>query len=105
MHLQHVQWRSRRIFAIKHLQAASAGRLDEGSLHHISQIAQDSQNLANQINGEFRPSDVDFPRVVYNNRLIFNTLMDWLRAHPAASLDESDFSLPTPLRTGDLCGQ
>lgn len=92
------------IFAIKHLKAASAGRLDPGSLHHIDQIYQDSCNLVNQVNGEYRPSDADFPRVVYNNRLIFNNFMDWLKQHPSVELDANDASLPTPLRTGELCG-
>lgn len=92
------------IYAIKHLQAAAVGRLDPGSIQHIDQILHDSRNLANQVNAEYRPSDADFSRVVYNNRLIFNTLGDWLRQHPTVELDVNDGSVPVPLRTGELCG-
>lgn len=91
-------------FAIKHLTQAVEGRVDENTLNHVNQIAKDSENLANSINAEFRPSDADFPRVVYNNRLIFNSLKGWLVTLPRVELNATDGSLPTPLRTGKLCG-
>ncbi|CAK0848876.1 unnamed protein product [Prorocentrum cordatum] len=56
------------------------------------------------ITGDYRPSDADFPRVVFNNRLIFNSLRDWLDSQAKAELGEQDLSLPVPLRTGGLCG-
>lgn len=93
------------IFAIDHLKKAAVGRVDEGTMEHIDAIGRDSRNMANQINAEYRPSDADFPRVVYNNRLIFNTLADWLQSFRKVDLNSSDGSLPVPLRSGMLCGQ
>lgn len=91
-------------FAIKFLHQACVNQLDDGSLHHIDQIRVDTQNLIESITGYYRPSDADFNRVVYNNRLIFNSLRDFLVQFPKVDLSESDLSLPTPLRTGELCG-
>lgn len=92
-------------YAIKHLRRATEGRVDSGTLQHVTQIEQDSANLAANVVGEYRPSDADFPRVVYNNRLIFNTLRDYLLSMPTVELTADDGSLPNPLRTGKLCGQ
>jgi len=92
------------ILAIKHLIRAASGRVDPETMQHIDRIGTDSQNLVNSITGYYRPGDADFGRVVYNNRLIFNSLRDWLVMHPKAELREDDLSLPNPLRTGALCG-
>merc|ERR1712061_699460 len=74
------------LYAIKYLRKAAEGRVDEGTYGHILQIE----------TGEYRPSDADFPRVVYNNRLIFNNLHDWLEQHRKIELSPEDKSLPTP---------
>jgi len=74
-------------------------------MEHIDRIAADSQNVVNSITGYYRPGDSDFARSVYNNRLIFNSLRDWLVMHPKFELQEDDLSLPNPLRTGALCGK
>merc|ERR1711920_211097 len=91
--------------AIRYLTKACAGRVDQDTMSHVDRIAEDSKNLVTQITGEYRPSDLDFPRVVFNNRLIFNSLKEWLVMHPKVELREDDRSLPNPLRTGNLCGK
>eukprot|EP00931_Biecheleriopsis_adriatica_P063286 TRINITY_DN38285_c0_g1_i1.p1 TRINITY_DN38285_c0_g1~~TRINITY_DN38285_c0_g1_i1.p1 ORF type:complete len:314 (-),score=64.69 TRINITY_DN38285_c0_g1_i1:34-939(-) len=93
------------IFAIDHLKRAFAGRVDADTMHHIEQIGKDSENFKVGLTAEYRPSDKDFPRMVYNNRLIFNHLHATLTQQPAVDLSEADASLPTPLRFGRLCGK
>lgn len=91
--------------AIEYMRRAAEGRVDEGTYGHVLQIKGDTQNVANRVTGDFRPSDADFPRVVYNNRLIFNNLRSWLDSHPKAEFSSEDASLPNPLRFGKLCGK
>ncbi|CAE8586997.1 unnamed protein product [Polarella glacialis] len=93
------------IFAIQHLQKATAGMVDEGTLSHILGIAEDSKNFQAGLTAEYRPTDKDYGRMVYNNRMIFNHLTTWLEAQPKVELDPSDSSVPNPLRTGQLCGK
>lgn len=92
-------------YAIKHLKRATEGRVDPTTWDHIEQIGSDSENLARQVTAEVRPSDADFPRIVYNNRLIFNALHSWLDSTPKVELGVDDPSLPNPIRNGKLCGQ
>lgn len=91
--------------AIKHLLRAATGRVDGATMEHITAIGTDTEALEKRVSGEFRPSDADFPRVVYNNRLIFDNLRDWMLQHPRVELSTEDASLPNPLRFGTLCGK
>lgn len=93
------------IYAIDHLKKAAEGRVDAATMQHVNQIGIDSRNLVVSMTGEYRPSDLDFPRVVFNNRLIFDNLKSWLQQFPTVELREEDLSLPNPLRTGKLCGK
>uniref|UniRef100_A0A7S1PRJ8 Apple domain-containing protein n=1 Tax=Alexandrium catenella TaxID=2925 RepID=A0A7S1PRJ8_ALECA len=101
VHAAVTTWR----FAISFLKKAVEGRVDEGTWGTIEQIGRDSDNLLASITGEYRPSDADFDRVVFNNRLIFNSLRDWLDQFPKAELSTADATLPLPLRYGRLCGK
>ena len=56
------------IFAIDHMKRAFRGRVDAETWNHIERIGKESENFLNQLTSPFRPSDKDFPRVVYNNR-------------------------------------
>lgn len=56
------------IFAIDHLKRAFRGRVDPETWQHIERIGTESQNFVNQLTAPYRPSDKDFPRVIYNNR-------------------------------------
>ncbi|CAJ1380831.1 unnamed protein product [Effrenium voratum] len=93
------------IFAIDHLKRAFKGRVDADTWGHIERIGKESANFRAQLTAEYRPSDKDFPRVVYNNRLIFNHLEEVLAAQPRAAVSQEDASLPNPLRFGRLCGK
>lgn len=84
-------------FAIRHLQKATEGRLDAGTIQYVNQIAADTDAFLAQI------SEENFPVVVANNRQVFNALYSWMQSQPKASIDPADKSLPAPLR-GSLCG-
>ena len=56
------------IFAIDHMKRAFRGRVDADTWNHIERIGKESENFLNQLTSPYRPSDKDFPRVVYNNR-------------------------------------
>ena len=56
------------IFAIDHMKRAFRGRVDAETWNHIERIGKESENFLNQLTSPYRPSDKDFPRVVYNNR-------------------------------------
>jgi len=56
------------IFAINHMKRAFRGRVDADTWNHIERIGKESENFLNQLTSPYRPSDKDFPRVVYNNR-------------------------------------
>jgi len=92
-------------YALRRMQMAIRGRVDQGTGDTINQITEDSINFQAALHGEYRPSDHDYPRIVYNNRLIFNQLRSFLVQFPTADLSESDVSLPNPLRFGMLCGR
>ncbi|CAK9093244.1 unnamed protein product [Durusdinium trenchii] len=93
------------IFAIDHLQMAFRGRVDADTWQHIERIGQESRNFLQQLTSPYRPSDKDFPRVVYNNRLIFTHLEGALASQSSSeSFFSEDASLPNPLRFGRLCG-
>jgi len=91
----------------KFLNAATHNRVDGETISQIERIQQESWNVAAAITGDYRPSESppDFGRTVYNNRLVINSLRDWLEAHPKAEFRAGDHSLPSPLRTGKLCGR
>lgn len=92
------------IFAINHMKRAFRGRVDADTWNHIERIGKESENFLNQLTSPYRPSDKDFPRVVYNNRLIFSHLEDALASQPQVTFSSEDASLPNPLRFGSLCG-
>mmetsp|Transcript_92125 Transcript_92125/g.298266 ORF Transcript_92125/g.298266 Transcript_92125/m.298266 type:complete len:320 (-) Transcript_92125:53-1012(-) len=93
------------LLAIRHLKRAVEGRVDEQTMGHVRGISEDSAAFRAQLDGSYRPSDADFPRMVYNNRMVFDALHSWLDAQPKAELKAADASLPKPLRTGELCGK
>eukprot|EP00930_Biecheleria_cincta_P023066 TRINITY_DN16718_c0_g1_i1.p1 TRINITY_DN16718_c0_g1~~TRINITY_DN16718_c0_g1_i1.p1 ORF type:complete len:327 (+),score=47.39 TRINITY_DN16718_c0_g1_i1:2-982(+) len=78
------------LFAIKHLKQAFEGRVDPDTWHHVTQIGVDSQNFKAGLTSEYRPTDKDFPRVIYNNRLIFNHLDESLRQHGQVEINPQD---------------
>ncbi|CAK9090536.1 Uncharacterized protein SCF082_LOCUS42691 [Durusdinium trenchii] len=83
------------IFAIDHLQMAFRGRVDADTWQHIERIGQESRNFLQQLTSPYRPSDKDFPRVVYNNRLIFTHLEGALASQSSSeSFFSEDASLP-----------
>uniref|UniRef100_A0A7S0ZZX0 Apple domain-containing protein n=1 Tax=Noctiluca scintillans TaxID=2966 RepID=A0A7S0ZZX0_NOCSC len=93
-------------YAIKHLFVAARGStLDDQMQTHMETISKDSDSLITAMTGRYRPSDKDFTRVVYNNRLIFNALSRWLALTARVELSPNDASLPNPLRFGTLCGR
>ncbi|CAE7350306.1 unnamed protein product [Symbiodinium natans] len=93
------------MFAIDHLKHAFKGRVDQDTWSHIERIGTESANFRAGLHSEYRPSDKDFPRIVYNNRLIFNHLEEALSSQPQGEAREEDASLPNPLRFGKLCGK
>eukprot|EP00438_Fugacium_kawagutii_P021667 Skav223795 [mRNA] locus=scaffold575:498897:499343:+ [translate_table: standard] len=82
------------IFAIDHMKRAFRGRVDPETWGHIDRISTESQNFLSQLTSPYRPSDKDFPRVVYNNRLIFSHLEEALAAQPQVTFSSEDASLP-----------
>jgi len=94
-------WRT----AIKHLKKATQGVVDAATMGHIDAISADSDAFKAGMEREVRPSEADFPRVVYNNRIVFDALKGWLHSTPKVELRADDASLPNPLRTGKLCGK
>jgi len=84
-------------FAIKHLQKATDGALDAGTMQYVNQVASDTDAFAAQM------SEENFPVVVGNNRQVFMALRGWMDSQPKADVDPNDASLPNPLR-GKLCG-
>ncbi|CAE7448728.1 hypothetical protein AK812_SmicGene6721 [Symbiodinium microadriaticum] len=93
------------LFAIDHMKRAFSGRVDQDTWSHIERIGKESANFRAGLHSEYRPSDKDFPRIIYNNRLIFNHLEEALSSQPAGTATADDASLPNPLRFGKLCGK
>eukprot|EP00929_Paragymnodinium_shiwhaense_P033346 TRINITY_DN18322_c0_g1_i1.p1 TRINITY_DN18322_c0_g1~~TRINITY_DN18322_c0_g1_i1.p1 ORF type:complete len:346 (+),score=63.03 TRINITY_DN18322_c0_g1_i1:101-1138(+) len=96
------------IYATQNLKLATVNRVDAATFSHVDNIDRDSRAFIERATGEFRPSEEDYPRVLYNNRLIFRELRQWIEhmaraQHHDAQLSASDMSLPNPLRTGQLC--
>lgn len=94
-------WRT----AIKHLIRATQGRVDEATMGHVNQISADSDAFKAGMEREVRPSEADFPRVVFNNRIVFDALKGWLDSTPKVEVSADDASLPNPIRNGKLCGK
>lgn len=84
-------------FAIKHLQKAVAGKLDENTLNYVNQISTDTDAFAAQM------SEENFPVVAANNRQVFNALTGFLQGQGSPAIPANDASLPGPVR-GELCG-
>ncbi|CAE7228156.1 unnamed protein product [Symbiodinium pilosum] len=93
------------MFAIDHMKRAFAGRVDQDTWSHIERIGKESANFRAGLHAAYRPSDKDFPRIIYNNRLIFNHLEEALSSQRQGVATEEDASLPNPLRFGKLCGK
>lgn len=93
--------------AFKYLKKGIHNRVDAETLRMTNQISADSANIAQSITGAYRPSvnPPDYPRTAYNNRLVIDSLRDFLNMFPKAELSENDYSLPVPLRFGKLCGR
>lgn len=94
-------WRA----AITYLKRATRGLVDEATMGHINAISADSDAFHEGMNREVRPSEADFPRVVFNNRIVFDALRSFLASQPKVELRADDASLPNPLRNGKLCGK
>ena len=56
------------IFAIEHMKRAFRGRVDPDTWNHVERIGKESENFLLQLTSPYRPSDKDFPRIIYNNR-------------------------------------
>lgn len=47
------------------------GRVDPDTWNHVERIGKESENFLLQLTSPYRPSDKDFPRIIYNNRSVF----------------------------------
>ena len=59
------------IFGIEHMKRAFRGRVDPDTWNHVERIGKESENFLLQLTSPYRPSDKDFPRIIYNNRWVF----------------------------------
>merc|ERR1712113_628958 len=57
-------------FALARLRWAAKGRVDQSTWDTLNQLVDESIRFQDGLHGDYRPSDADFPRIVYNNRLI-----------------------------------
>eukprot|EP00434_Breviolum_minutum_P018246 symbB.v1.2.016096.t1/scaffold1215.1/size131139/6 len=93
------------IFGIENMKRAFRGRVDPDTWNHVERIGKESENFLLQLTSPYRPSDKDFPRIIYNNRLIFSHLEEALTSQTrGVSFSSEDASLPNPLRYGSLVG-
>lgn len=59
------------IFGIENMKRAFRGRVDPDTWNHVERIGKESENFLLQLTSPYRPSDKDFPRIIYNNRWVF----------------------------------
>lgn len=84
-------------FAIAALQRATKGILEPNAYKYVQTVADDTEAFVRQMSHE------NFPVIVANNRIVFDTLQGWLRQQPQGQASPDDLSLPAPLH-GKLCG-
>lgn len=53
------------------MKRAFRGRVDPDTWNHVERIGKESENFLLQLTSPYRPSDKDFPRIIYNNRWVF----------------------------------
>lgn len=52
------------------MKRAFRGRVDPDTWNHVERIGKESENFLLQLTSPYRPSDKDFPRIIYNNRWV-----------------------------------
>ena len=65
------------IFGIENMKRAFRGRVDPDTWNHVERIGKESENFLLQLTSPYRPSDKDFPRIIYNNRWFDRGLAKW----------------------------